>query len=341
MSQPTIKTVSGLWIRALLMGAEHQGVDRHTLLDVAGIDAALLDQPYCRISLEQTLKIWREAERLSQASDFGLLMGEQVKPGHFQLFALSLMHSETLAAALEKSNRYTRLVSDGGGYVLTIEGDQAALVYQPAADSFSRHQIDAVLVLLRNFANWLTCQSLTLTRVELTHQAPQSLDHYQRIFAAPLQFASSRNALVFPAAILDEPLAFRDQNLAAVHEQMLEQQLAVLDQPDTVQLIEQLLRNAVELTFDREDIARHLNISSRTLQRKLQDGGTSFQSLLESERKQRAEHLLAHTPMSLTAISEQLGFAESSAFSRAFKRWFNVTPLEYRQKCHSNPANSR
>lgn len=337
MPQPPIRTVSGLWIRALLLGAEHQGLERQALMDIAGIDDELLAQPYCRVSLDQTLAIWRAAESLSPSLDFGLLMGEQVKPSHFQLFALSLMHSETLASALEKSNRYTRLVSDGGGYHLQVEGDQAAIIYQPAMDSFSRHQIDAVLVLLRNFANWLTCKSLALTRVEFIHPQPADVSHYQRIFNAPLQFSSTRNALVFPVEILQEPLAFSDQNLAAVHEQMLEQQLAALDQPDVVRLLEQMLRNALELSFDREDVARHLNISSRTLQRKLQEAGTSFQVLLEQERKQRAEHLLAQAELSLTTISQQLGFAESSAFSRAFKRWWNMTPLEFRQKNHSSP----
>jgi len=332
MNSSSMKTVSSLWIRALLLGAEHQGIDGGALLQQAGIDPSLLDQPYSRISLEKTLKLWRAAEALPEADNFGLLLGEQVKPSHFQLFAISLMHSETLAAAFEKSNRYTRLVSDGGDYHLQRNGDEAAIVYQPAADNFSRHQIDAVMVLLRSFANWLACRPLPLIRLELMHSAPADVSHYQRIFSVDMQFSAARNALVFPAIILHEPLAFSDENLAAMHDQMLEQQLAALQQPDTVTQVQYILQSALELRLDREEVARHLHISSRTLQRKLQDAGTSYQTLLEHERQQRAYHLLAETELSLTTISEQLGFAESSAFSRAFKRWQGVTPLEYRQQ---------
>ncbi|MFC3681510.1 AraC family transcriptional regulator [Bacterioplanoides pacificum] len=337
MNNQTIKTVSSLWLRALLMGAEHQGIDVATLLAAAGLDKETLEQPYARVSLEKTLKIWRTAEALCQSPDFGLLMGEQVKPSHFQLFSVSLMHSETLAGAFEKSIRYTRLVSDGGDYFLQQQGAEAALVYRPAGDNFSRHQIDAVLVLLRSFANWLVCKTLPLIRLEVTHCEPQDLSNYQRIFNAPVIFSAPRNALVFAPQVLTEPLALSDNNLAAMHEQMLEQQLAQLLQPDTANLVEHMLRCAVELHLDREQVAQQLHMSSRTLQRKLRDRGTSFQILLEQERQRRAKTLLASTDQALSVISDQLGFAESSAFSRAFKRWSGLSPLEYRRQLnHGN-----
>ena len=81
-------------------------------------------------------------------------MGEQVKPSHFQLFAVSLMHSETLEAALGKVYSLYPGVSDGGEYFLTREGDGGGHRLSTAARRFSYHQIDAVMVLLRSFANW-------------------------------------------------------------------------------------------------------------------------------------------------------------------------------------------
>ncbi|KZZ49065.1 MAG: AraC family transcriptional regulator [Saccharospirillaceae bacterium] len=332
MISNTIQTVSSLWIHALLLGADHQGIDRNVLLELSGIEARMLDQPYARISLEQTMKMWRAMESLLPNSDFGLLMGEQVKPSHFQLFAMSLMHSETLEAAFEKSIRYTRVVSDGGEYCL-IKGDgEAGLVYLPRRQDFIRHQIDAVMVLLRSFANWLVCKSLPIIRVEFNHPEPESLDNYQRIFQAPIHFGAKHNALVFSSEILDEPLAFSDDKLASMHEQMLEQQLALIQQPNAVHLVEHIIRSAPLLTLERDEVAAEMRMSARTLQRKLQESNTSFQQLLESERKRRAYDLLINTDLPLTQISEELGFAESSAFSRAFKRWHQISPLEYRQQ---------
>ncbi|WP_430459757.1 AraC family transcriptional regulator [Thalassolituus sp. LLYu03] len=325
------KSVSVLWIRALLQGAEQQGIDRQSLLTAAGLTEEQLVTPYARVSLGATLRVWREAEAQSTGRDFGLLMGELVKPTHFQLFALILMHSENLGAAFEKSIRYIRVLSDGGLYKLHHQDDEACICYEPQEDNFSRHQVDAVLVLLRNFASWLACKAVPLKRVEFTHEQPADLSDYERIFNAPLVFSASRNALVFEPGILTEPLALGDENLAAMHEQMLEQQLAALQQPDTAGLVRHFLSHTDDLTIDRDQLAQRLHMSGRTLQRKLQEAQTTFQQLLDDERQQRARSLLINTQLPLTQISEQLGFSESSAFTRAFRRWEGVSPLEFRQ----------
>ena len=241
------------------------------------------------------------------------------------------MHSNNLGAAFTKSMRYTRLLSDGGQYFLSHDGKQAAICYEPLNEEFSHHQVDAVLVLLRSFANWLACRAIPLLRVEFRHPQPDDIREYERIFTAPLQFSATRNALVFAPDVMSEPLALGDEYLAQLHEQMLEAQLALLHQPDTAGLVRHFLQHQEELSIDRDQLAERLHMSSRTLQRKLQECGTSFQQLLDDERCQRARQLLTQTRLPLTAISEQLGFAESSVFSRAFRRWTGVSPLEYRQ----------
>ena len=332
------KTVSVLWIKALLQGAEQQGIDQDVLLQAAGISAGVLRTPYARVPLAATLRMWRAAESLCPGSDFGLLMGNQVKPTHFQLFALILMHSDSLGAAFEKSIRYTRVLSDGGRYFLTRNMQEASICYEPQAADFSRHQVDAVLVLLRNFASWLSCKPVPLIRVEFCHPAPVQLDEYERIFAAPLVFSAGRNALVFAPAVLQEPLALGDEKLAAMHEQMLEQQLSALHQQDTAGLVRHFLQNCDDLGVDRDQLAQRLHMSGRTLQRRLQDCQSSFQQLLDEERQRRARNLLSSTGLPLIRISEQLGFSESSAFTRAFRRWEGMTPLKYRKKTPDGSA---
>lgn len=327
----SVPTVSALWLRGLLQAAEALGLDPQALLQGAEIPAALLSTPYARISLTQNLRLWRQIENLRPQPDTGLRIGEMVKPSHFQLFALTLMHSDTLAAAFTRSMRYTRLLSDGGHYFLTGDNNQAAICYEPLGDDFSHHQVDAVLVLLRSFANWLACRTLPLLRVEMRHPAPADLSEYQRIFAAPLQFSSDRNALVFAPEVLAEPLALGDEQLSTLHEQMLEAQLALLNQPDTAGLVRHFLQHQDDLQIDRDQVAARLHMSGRTLQRKLQECGTKFQQLLDEERCRRAQQLLRQSDLPLTVISERLGFAESSVFSRAFRRWSAISPLEYRR----------
>lgn len=335
MQDNSPKTVSALWLRGLLQAAESLGMSMAELLTAAAIQESAISAPYARLSLQQNLRLWRVIEDQSPVADAGLRIGELVKPGHFQLFALTLMHSPDLGSAFTKSMRYSRLLSDGGQYHLAIQNGIAALCYEPQEADFSRHQVDAVLVLLRNFANWLACRSVPLLGVEMQHSAPADISEYERIFAAPLTFGATRNALLFAAPLMQEPLALGDEYLAQLHEQMLEAQLALLDQPDTAGLVRHFLHNADDLTIDKETVAERLHMSSRTLQRKLQDSGTSFQQLLDEERSVRARQLLEKTKLPLTEISQQLGFSESSVFSRAFKRWHGISPLEYRQRGQS------
>lgn len=325
----TRQTVSVLWFRGLLHAAEKLGMDSTTLLKAATVTEDVLASPYARLSLEQNLKLWRAIEQHNPETNVGLAIGQYVKPSNFQLLALTLMQSPSLGEALNKSMRYTRLLSDGGKYSVATEGDQVALCYQPQAAGFSYHQVDAVLLLLHKFSSWLACRDIPLDYVELTHEASTPAE-YEAAFSAPVKFSAKRNALVFHKKILDEPLALTDSYLAQMHEQLLESQLALISEQDTATLVRHLLRSSAELTISREEIAQQLHMSSRSLQRKLKECDTSFQVLLDEERFLRAKQLLQQLNLSLTDISAQLGFSESSVFTRAFKRWSGVPPQEYR-----------
>ena len=324
------KTVSALWFKGLVQAAESLGMQTANLLHSTQVNLEELSQPYARISLQKNQALWRTIEAHSQVENIGLRIGEMVKPSHFQLFAITLMHCPNLEAAFTKSMRYTRVLSDGGHYFMQ-QDDDLAICYEPADSSFSRHQVDAVLVLLHSFSSWLACKSIPVVRVEMRHAQPENIEDYKRIFAAPLVFNASRNALVFEPSLLTEPLSLSDQTLAVMHEQMLESQLELLQQLDTAALVRHYLKVADALDIDREQLAKKMNMSGRSLQRKLKECQTSFQQLLDEERFERAKQLMQQDSNSLTQISAQLGFAESSVFSRAFRRWSGLSPLEYRQ----------
>jgi AraC-like DNA-binding protein len=130
---------------------------------------------------------------------------------------------------------------------------------------------------------------------------------------------------------LQEALPGFDQGLATMHEQMADNQLQRLTEPDIIAKVqERLLMGLVSIS--RDEVAAQLAMSGRSLQRKLQEQGSSFQKLHDEHRHQRSLQLLANEDLSLLDISLQLGFSESSTFYRAFKRWQGVTPGEYRQQ---------
>jgi AraC-like DNA-binding protein len=95
--------------------------------------------------------------------------------------------------------------------------------------------------------------------------------------------------------------------------------------------VRRLLRKSLaERKFTAPDIARNLHMHERTLHRRLQDEGTSYRIELKNIRFEMARHLLTESDMPLSTIAKALGYADTSAFVRSFKRWTGYTPIQWR-----------
>jgi|TARA_B100001059_G_scaffold236673_1_gene288940 AraC-like DNA-binding protein len=346
-----LKTVSVIWVKGLLQAASLQGVSEQAVLSSAGLPVESLSVVGDRISLSDTLLLWRAAESLSADPLFGFNMGKYLQPTHFQLIAFTMLSSETLASAIDKILKYQRLISDGGAFSLVQKASEvqktselelpeelepsniSALVYRPTVSNFSYHQIDAVMAVVASFMNWLLGRDDVVLEVHLQHDFQEGLNQYNDFYKAPVLLNQSDNSLLFDSRLLKQRLPGFDANLASMHEQMANGQLKRLLDPSVVTLVqEQLIASGFEV--NRDVIAKNMAMSGRSLQRKLQQEGSSFQQLLDELRHQRSLLLLQDKHLSLADVAQQLGFSESSTFYRAFKRWQGVTPGEYRQEKH-------
>lgn len=348
-----MKTVSVIWVKGLLQAASLQGVSEQAVLSSAGLPVESLSVVGDRISLSDTLLLWRAAESLSADPLFGFNMGKYLQPTHFQLIAFTMLSSETLASAIDKILKYQRLISDGGAFSLVQKASEvqktselelpeelepsniSALVYRPTVSNFSYHQIDAVMAVVASFMNWLLGRDDVVLEVHLQHDFQEGLNQYNDFYKAPVLLNQSDNSLLFDSRLLKQRLPGFDANLASMHEQMANGQLKRLLDPSVVTLVqEQLIASGFEV--NRDVIAKNMAMSGRSLQRKLQQEGSSFQQLLDELRHQRSLLLLQDKHLSLADVAQQLGFSESSTFYRAFKRWQSVTPGEYRQQLNDN-----
>lgn len=323
-----MKTVSLLWVKGLLQAAELQGLEELQILQQAQVAEKALTEG--RISLDDTLAIWRAVEELTADPLFGFHMGLALKPTHFQLVAFTMLSSPTLGDAIEKILKYQRLISDGGSFtVLDVSAEEVALVYQPNADNFSYHQIDVVMVAVISFARWLLGQDIAPKGINFCHAQLGGAEEYQNFFSCPIAFEQEQNSIIFSAHLMQEALPGFDPQLASMHEQMADSQLESLSKPDIIARLQGLMMQS-EMAISRDRIAEQLGMSGRSLQRKLQEQGSSFQQVYDDYRYKKALTLLQDEQLSLLDISLQLGFSESSTFYRAFKRWQGITPGEYR-----------
>lgn len=166
-------------------------------------------------------------------------------------------------------------------------------------------------------------------QAELREAKPKSLHAYSSLFNCPINFLSDSNSLIFNKDELLKPLPTADAHLAVVHEQHLQQ---YRDRRATLTMSDKVERILVAMLPSGEpkqgDVAAQLNLSSSTLKRRLNDEGNTFKSLLDNLRHELAIKYLNQDKLSITETTYLLGFSQSSAFTRAFKRWEGVSPKQ-------------
>lgn len=165
--------------------------------------------------------------------------------------------------------------------------------------------------------------------VHLPHQALTPASAYQRYFGCPPFFCEPVGGFTLRAT--DMQKALPKDNLA--HQTAVDYLTGThaSRKPDSSQLVRILIRQLLPTgAIGLEDIALHLGVHPKTLQRRLGAEGMTFAELVDQIRREAAERLLSDTDLSLDHLSRQLGYAEQSVFTRSCKRWFGTTPSAYR-----------
>jgi len=239
----------------------------------------------------------------------------------------------TVCQGIDYFGRYIRLVSDISTANLTVADGRAivtidnSVVLPAAAEDFQLCSVVANLL-----TGWPS-EALSDMDLWFTHSAPDDLTEYRRVVGdVRLHFGGHVSAFGFAAHHLDAPLAGRNPKLHELLCSYAKAELSALPQAHTLTA---KVRSIVEAQithpeFCLEDAARHLHISPRTLGRRLQDEGTLFKDIVDDVRKRVALDGLTRLNLSISEVSWLVGFSDTPAFFRAFRRWTGKTPMEYR-----------
>ena len=182
-------------------------------------------------------------------------------------------------------------------------------------------------------------RTIQLRRVLVQGPQPQDIEPYKQAFRAPLVFGAPHDALVFERADMEAPLPTANEAMAILHDRFAGEYLARFSESRVTHRARQVLcRMLPQGEPKREMVAQALHLSQRTLQRRLQEEGTSYQQLLDDTRRDMAEQYLQQPGLTLLEVAYLLGFADPSNFFRAFRRWFGCTPNEYRARRQERPG---
>ena len=309
--------------------------DPEPLFREAGLDMGLLSNPDTRYPGNRVQQLWQLAVDASGDPCFGFVAGEQVQPAVLHGLGFAWLASDTLRDALTRLMRYSRLISTAANMQLQDTDSSLDLVLLPpkgvnaVTPAFQDAGMSGFLRMCRLTAG----DEIDPVQVSLKHTRPACASKLQAYFRAPIVYEAENNILSFDKQLVDTPLTHANPGLARINDQAVVDYLARFDRDSlTMQVRSRIIERLHDGTPNQQTIAHSLNVSLRSLQRKLSKEETNFKSLLESTRRELALLYIRETHRSLGEITYLLGFSEPSNFTRAFKRWTGISPIEYRDK---------
>jgi len=327
------RTTSSSWALGIVQALEMGGVDCRSLFAALGLDYAALDDADARFSQDNMTRLWQRAVELSGNPAIALNMAQVVRPASFHVVGYALMSSRTLKEGFTRLVRYQRIIAEGADLSFRPLGQGYGLILRIHGDRLppARQSVEASFAYGLAFCRWVTGKPIRPLQICFQGDPPADLEPYQQVFQAPLQFNAEHCALLFARADLDIPLQTANAALAQLHDRFAGEYLTrFFDSRVTHQARQVLCRLLPQGEPKRESVAQALCLSQRTLQRRLQEEGSSFQQLLDDTRRELVVQYLAQPNLTLLETAYLLGFADPSNFFRAFRRWFDCTPGEYR-----------
>jgi AraC-like DNA-binding protein len=320
----------------VLAGAAAQGVPPPALIDAVGIDPADLADPDGRLPRALETRLWHEAVRLTGDDGFGLHLSEQLPVDGLGAIGFAVRSSATLGDAYARVARYMRIVASGPRLEIVREDDVVRLRHRPPDDppAPSRHAVEFFLCNLLVIARRNVGEDTAPRAASFRHAAPARVDEHRRLLGPSVRFGQEHDELILDRALLDRPHVNAEPALGEV----LDRHLAAIDAalpPEGGFLDRARAALGAELARGEpslEAIAARLRMSPRSLQRRLQQEGSSISSLLDRLRADLAVRHLSESRDSIAEVAFLLGFSEVSTFHRAFKRWTGLTPAAYRAR---------
>ena len=323
-------TVSCAYARALLDCLRRDGIEPADWFDATAVRR--LDDAAQRMPLQDWLRMFELAVARSGDPELPLRVGQAIQPHHYGVLGYLTMSAASLLEAIQRLERYEQLVGEISHSHLLIEGAKAHLIWRaPPGSPDSPLLASSSLAGWITYARWLLGKPDQVCDASFAHPDPGDAAAAQRLFGGQVRYKQSEYALRFDVSLLRAPVAHADPQLQAVMQQQADVQLQQLRHPPAwLQTLHQAIDQG--LPDGQVRLREVAPTSARSLQRQLAEAGLSYQQVLDACREKRARQLLTDPRLNLSDIAFLLGYAEQSAFTRAFTRWTGQSPGRWRRQ---------
>ncbi|GAB5460112.1 AraC family transcriptional regulator [Hoeflea alexandrii] len=314
------------------------GIDSDPIARACGLDPdrfGILNQ---RVSLDRVCRYMEALALISGDELFGLKSAAMFVKGSTGTFGYAMMNAPTLRDCLVFMGRNLQKVSETAICTLEIGARTAHFEWTYSPLILHRNQyVDMSTAQTFNHFRAFLGDDVHQMQLELERDRPKNINYHKQLLTRKISFRAPVNALVIPAELLNRANPNADPQLFGMMSQQMDAiELRRTDATDPVAAIrlhvaENLEHNTPTLASEAE----RLGMSSRTLQRRLNEAGTSMQAIIDDCRREMATRLLLETKLTLSSIGYKLGFSAPAAFTRSAIRWYGMTPSEFRQKNHA------
>ena len=317
----------------LLETMEQKGVDVNQLLEDVGLDPVKYAGQYEQWTYADKFALFKYIKRLYPNDALGLMLGKHATLSHFGVLGYALSTSQNVLEAIKSGFKYLQLNGPIFSVKVVSEGHEASIVIENTLDIGDllpfccEYFFSSIVTLFEE----MTGDKLTTTRLSLPYYKPTYGDEYGTRFRCVVDFERPICELRFDAAVLCQPLPTHD---ASVLKRYLSSCDSIIETLDSKTLLTNQIKTLFYQTVGNfpslEQIASDYGCSSRTLRRELLAHDSAYQLLLDEVRLELAKEFLIATTMSIEDIGEKLGYKDPANFRRAFKRWLNKTPSQFR-----------
>lgn len=311
--------------------AKGLGIDPVRMVGQAGLDQQCLLTPDLRVPEASLAHVLEASAKASQCATLGLLVGDAWRLSDFGVLSLLLQHQPTLRQAMTELKRYRHLLTDS--VMVDVAEYRNVALLQVALVTERSHpgtqSMELAVGVLLSLCRFQLGAQWTPRGVHFSHAAPANVSTHQRVFGPALEFGSEFDGIVVSKDDLDRVKEASDPNMVRYAQSFIDMQPRGNERN-----IAHDVRRAVHILLPSgrsniDQVSQSLGLHTRTLQRQLEQTGESFQALVNEVRREQAIRYLEGRAHSITQITQMLGFAETSAFSRWFSRQFNVSPSRW------------
>ncbi|NRB16466.1 MAG: AraC family transcriptional regulator ligand-binding domain-containing protein [Rhodobacteraceae bacterium] len=290
-------------------------------------------QPQARVTHDQIVRLY-QLVAVETGDEMMGLWSRTVRTGALKHLCASVRGASSLSAALFRFSSFWNLLLDDYAIVLETEADALRLLLVPrGCQDVQRFGHMLLLKLAHGIACWLTGRELPLRDVSFVFERPDFAGDYPILFPAPIRFGQAQSSITFDGVLGSLPVSRDESEMQDFLIRAPRDWIFTSSREHALPLrVRELLLLSDRLEYHLGDAARALNLTPRTLIRRLDVDNTSFQGIKDGLRRDIALRDLSYGNKSIEAISQDIGFASAANFHRAFKRWTRTTPGAYRRR---------